>query len=106
MNLNAAMNELLQEIRRIEPEKNIELLDVSDGQLGNRLIELYARTRNLRTRELITQFMQHAGAIWLHKLFTRDSSPVQTPTGVLASIEDYVRLIAANDDEDLDQRIL
>jgi len=60
MNLSKIMFDAVQTIRRIERRKLVRKLDVSADQLGNGLIEVYYLTDNLRTRELIMEFMKEA----------------------------------------------
>lgn len=64
--------------------------------LGNQLIALYANTENLRSRELIWDYLNEAGFVWLKKLITRDTAPLSEPLS-LTSLAQYVRLAAAND---------
>ena len=96
MNLTATMVDLLHEVRQIEPQRKSRKLDVPANELGVALIELYRKSHNLRTRELITMFMSEAGFVWLQKLVTRDISPVseKNPSAALA---EYLVLEAAND---------
>jgi len=108
MILNERMFDTLTAIRRIESKEISKILDTPMAELGNCLIRVYCKTANLRTRELITDFMQQAGAVWTRKLLTRDTSPVksmiQHSDKPFASLSDYVGLLAAND-EDLFQGI-
>ena len=75
---NTAMIHLLHKIVDQEPqyEQNLIQNDFIADQAGNELIQIYSNTENLKTRKLITNFMQEAGYIWLRKLLTRDTSPV------------------------------
>lgn len=75
MKLTQKMLQTLREIRNIEPLERVKELDVSDNELGNKLIELYYHSDNSRTHELITVFMKSAGIIWLRKLVTHDTTP-------------------------------
>ena len=93
MRLTENMVNLLSEIRRIETEEHLIELDRPEGELGNRLIDLYYATDNLQTRELITQFLKSAGFVWLRKLVTRDTSPAAAPDGVFASIQDFLGIL-------------
>jgi len=99
MNLNETMVDALRTIRRIEGKKVSRVLNVPAKELGNRLIELYYQSSNLNTRELITGFMTQAGHVWLRKLLTKDIGPVESSSTYFASIDDYIDLLAANDDE-------
>jgi len=96
MNLNTKMVELLAEIRHTEPIWKSRKLSVPESELGNTLIQFYYRTSNLKTRELITEFMSHAGFIWLKKLITKDTSPL-AQVQYLSSLDEYTALAAAND---------
>jgi len=91
------MVDILHEIRRAEPQRKTRCLDVPVSQLGFRMIDLYYSTSNIRSRKLIMDFMQRAGFNWLRKLIMRDTSPMVS-VAIFASLDDYVRLIAANDD--------
>lgn len=64
--------------------------------LGNQLIALYASTENLRSRELIWDYLDQAGFVWLKKLVTRNTAPLAEPVS-LTSLAQYVRHAAAND---------
>lgn len=98
MKLSENMIESLREIKQIEPSRKTNKLDVSMKKLGISLIDLYYSTKNIRTRELIMSFMNDAGYHWLRKLVTRDTSPLTTDMNI-SSLEDYVHLIAANEDD-------
>jgi len=75
---NTTMIHLLQKIVDQEPqyERNLIENDFIADEAGNELIQIYSNTENLKTRQLITNFMQEAGYTWLRKLLTRDTSPV------------------------------
>lgn len=98
MILNEAMNNALNSIRRIESSYTVKQLNVPANELGNRLIVLYYKTRSLETRELITDFMIDAGVVWLRKLISRDLGPIASSQSRFASLDDYLGLLAANDD--------
>lgn len=97
MNLSKIMFDAVQTIRRIERRKLVRKLDVSADQLGNGLIEVYYLTDNLRTRELIMEFMKEAGAHWMRKLITKDTSQYFEPELQSSSNDVYIDLVAAND---------
>ena len=97
MILNEAMLDALHGIKRIESTNNSKQLDVPTNELGNRLIKLYYHTQTLKTRELITEFMAQAGAVWLRKLLTKDVGPIASSSTRFASMDDYLSLLAAND---------
>lgn len=75
---NTTMIHLLNKIVDQEPQYERSLIenDFIADEAGNELISIYSDTENLKTRELITNFMQEAGHTWLRKLLTRDTSPV------------------------------
>jgi len=98
MILNETMVDTLHAIRRIESTYTGKQLDVASNKLGNRLIVLYYKTGRLETRQLITTFMYHAGAVWLRKLLTRDLCEIESSASQFASLNDYLGLLAANDD--------
>jgi len=98
MILNEAMVDALHSIRRIESPYTGKQLNVPANELGNRLIVLYYKTRKLETRELITEFMTEAGVVWLRKLITRDLGSIASSQSRFASLDDYLGLLAANDD--------
>lgn len=96
--LNETMVDALHSIREIESSRTGKQLNVPANELGNRLIVLYYKTRRLATRELITLFMTQAGVVWLRKLLTRDISPIASSPARFACLNDYLGLLAANDD--------
>jgi len=98
MILSENMVDILHAIRNIESAKISKILDVKTSELGNCLIKVYFSTDNLETRELITEFMTEAGAVWLRKLLTRDTAPISSTMRQFASIDDYMGLLAANDE--------
>ena len=97
MVLNQKMTEVVCSIQGIESAHTGKQLNVSANQLGNRLIVLYYKTRNITTRELITQFMAEAGAVWERKLIAGDIGPIASSQESFASLTDYLDLLAAND---------
>jgi len=97
MNLSKVMLDAVQTIRRTERRKLVRQLDVPSNEIGNSLIEVYYQTDNLRTRELIMEFMHQAGVQWMRKLITRDTTPLNETQLKLTSLDSYVNLIAAND---------
>ena len=101
MNLSENMVDMLHEIRQIETVEHASIIDVPSDQLGNGLIDLYYESTNLHTRELVTALLEQAGFVWLRKLVSRDTSPVESPHGTIASLDDYMQFLAANDDCDL-----
>jgi len=98
MILNEAMVDHLHAIRCLESTYTGKQLNVPANQLGNRLIVLYFKTKRLETRELITSFMTEAGVVWLRKLLTRDTGPIASSETRFACMNDYLGLLAANDD--------
>lgn len=97
MNLSKVMFDALQMVRQIERRKLVRKLDVPADQLGNGLIEIYYLTENLHTRELIMAFMKEAGAHWMRKLITKDTSEFYEHEPSSSSAEIYIDLVAAND---------
>lgn len=71
--------------------------NASENMLGNQLIALYYQTSSIKTCELITEFMTEAGVVWLRKLLTKDTSPIASSKSEFASLDDYLGLLAAND---------
>ncbi len=98
MILSETMVDALHSIRRIESTYTGKQLNVPANELGNRLIVLYYKTCKLETRELITQFMTEAGVVWLRKLISCDLSSIASSQSSFASMDDYLGLLAANDD--------
>lgn len=98
MILNEAMVDALHAIRRIESVYTGRQLNVPANELGNRLIVLYYKTQRLETRELITEFMTQAGVVWLRKLVACDIGPIASSESQFASMNDYLDLLASNDD--------
>lgn len=97
MIVNDAMVDALEIIRRNEGEQLSSHLRISGNGLGNRLIEIYYQTSNINSRELITEFMTQAGVVWLRKLLTKDTGVIASSESPLASMDDYLGLLAAND---------
>lgn len=105
MNLTSNMVDRLHQIRRIEQGVPSCELDAPAEQLGAELVALYYRTDKSRTRVLITQFLADAGGDWLHKLVTAEvqqqsmtAYPASQPGLKTASLQDYLSVLAANDD--------
>lgn len=98
MILSEPMVDALHAIRRIESNKISRILNVPATELGNCLIDLYYASRNLQTRELITEFMTEAGVVWARKLLMRDTSSIASTATKFATLNDYVELLAANDE--------
>lgn len=97
MIVNDAMVDALDAIRLNESELVCIDLDVTNSELGNRLIHLYYQTSNISSRELITEFMSQAGVVWLRKLLTKDTAHIASTESEFASLTDYLSLLAAND---------
>jgi hypothetical protein len=98
MILTEAMVDALHAIRRIESNKISRILNVPAIELGNRLIDVYYSSSNLQTRELIRDFMEDAGVVWMRKLITRDNRAIASTSTRFASLTDYIELLAANDE--------
>ena len=96
MNISNTMLELLNKIRSIEPSRKTRGLDIADDEIGNQLIDFYYQTSALETRSLIREFMEHAGFIWVKKLITKDTNPVDEFEG-LSTLAEYTAHAAAND---------
>lgn len=99
MILSEKMVDTLHEIRRIETNKISRILNVPAAELGNCMIDLYYSTSRLETRTLIADFMHQAGVVWMRKLLTRDTSPIASTQTRFATLNDYVELLAANDEQ-------
>ena len=97
MKLTEKMLESLNEIRRIESVERVSELDLPDGELGNKLIDLYYESENSRTHELIAELLKNAGFVWLRKLVTRDTNPAAAPDGTFASLTNYLGMIAVQE---------
>lgn len=79
MKVNEFMAGLLLEIVEKQPQFGAVLFDdsyQSPNIIGD-LIDMYQHTRDLETRELITEFMLEAGYPLLRRLVTRDLSPAE-----------------------------
>ena len=79
MKVNEFMAGLLLEIIEKQPHFGLKLFD-EEYQARNivgDLIAMYQQTKDLETRELITEFMLEAGYPWLRKLVTRDFSSLE-----------------------------
>ena len=102
MMINETMGQALESIKDIESWYTARQLNVPDNELGNRLIVLFYKTRNLQTRALIMEFMAQAGIVWSRKLRTMDSRPIASSPTRLASMQDYLGVLAANDSRPAD----
>ena len=98
MILNQTMMDNLKSIRCLEGARIGKQQNVSANELGYRLIVLYYNTDGLQTKDLITEFMTQAGVVWLRKLLTRDIRTIASSEEAFASMNDYLGLLAANDD--------
>ena len=98
MILSESMVENLYAIEQIELQHISNILDLPLNDLGNFLIEVYYNTSNLYLRTLITDFMNEAGFEWMHKLLTRDTSPIEESDVAVRPVYDFTSLVAANDD--------
>jgi len=98
MRINTEMQTILEQLRLIEGRTIKRLMSLPANDLGNGLIDVYYKRKNLRTRELIREFLDQAGIVWLRKLLTRDTGPVVSSQGRFASLDEYLDLLAANDD--------
>lgn len=98
MMLTEQMSDVLDEVRRIEGGRVSRILSVPVGELGNRLIDVYYISSSLATRELIKDFMNQAGVVWMRKLLTRDTSPIASTATQFATLNDYMSLLVANDE--------
>lgn len=97
MRISTDMQSILDELKRVERKPMARLSGLSVNTLGIGLIELYYKRDNLQTRELIRDFLTLAGAVWLRKLLTRDTTPIASSETRFASLSDYLGLLAAND---------
>jgi len=98
MRINVEMQVILNELRDVEGRSVTKLIDLGPNDLGNELIKLYYARESLQTRELIRTFLDKAGIVWLRKLLTRDLNPVVSSERRFASLDEYIGLLAANDD--------
>ncbi len=98
MRINSRMQGMINELEQIEGGAIASLLDLPANDLGNKLIKLYYKRENLKTRELIRDFMSAAGVVWLRKLLTKDTAPISSSVAPFASLDEYISLVAANDD--------
>lgn len=98
MILSESMVDTLNAIQRIESTKISKILDVPANELGNCLIDVYYSTANIKTRQLITSFMDEAGVVWLRKLLTRDTDKIASSKNTFASMSDYMSILASSDE--------
>lgn len=98
MILNEALIDKLDAIHQVESDKISRILHLPANELGNCLIDLFYSTSNPGVRDLIAEFMTEAGAVWLRKLMTKDTDPVESTTTQFASLHDYTNLLGANCD--------
>ena len=98
MVVNAKMQKILDELSLIERNEMTRCMNLAANDLGNELITLYYSDTSSRVKVLIKEFLTLAGVVWLRKLLTKDTSPVLSSRGVLAGLDDYLGLLAANDE--------
>ena len=98
MIVTTQMQELLEELSVIERNEMTRMINLSANDLGNELIVLYYSRTQLKTRQIIKEFLTLAGVVWLRKLLTKDTDPVVSSQGRFASLNDYISLLAANDE--------
>ena len=99
MNFTNQMMKQLDGIKTFESESNVKLIEVPEEQLGSKLIELYYRTDNLMTREIVRDLFQDLGHEWLRKLIMRDTSTNELIFKEYASTNDYLGMMGSNDDQ-------
>lgn len=98
MKINTEMNRLLVQLQILEGRSIKKISKLPANELGNNLIKFYYRTDALMTRELIRDFLDLAGVVWLRKLLTNDTDTVVSSQACFASLDDYLDLLASNDD--------
>jgi len=98
MNMTNQMMQQLNDIKNVETESNLRLIRVPEDQLSGKLVELYYKTDNLLTREIVRNLFQNMGTEWLRKLLTRDTSACDVPFKEYASTSDYLSMLGSNDD--------
>ena len=94
MIINIEMQKLLDELSILEREEMTRLLNLAANDLGNELIKFYYRCTELKTRGVIQEFLTLAGPVWLRKLLTKDTSPVESSHGAFATLDDYLGLLS------------
>ena len=99
MNLTNQMMKQIDGIKSYESAGNVKLIEVPEEQLGSKLIELYYRTDNLMTREIVRDLFQDLGSDWLRKLIMRDTSSNGVLFKEFASTSDYLSMLGSNDGE-------
>ncbi len=98
MRINTEMQFILSELSAAEGRRMASIVRLPANELGNELIKLYYSREDVQRRELIREFMNQAGVVWLRKLLTRDVRPIASSQAPFASLNDYVQLLAANDE--------
>ncbi len=98
MKISSEMRSVLVQLQNIEGRAFKKLVKLPANDLGNSLIDYYYKTDALETRQLIRNFLDMAGVVWLRKLLTNDTTAVVSSQTRFASLGDYLDLLAANDD--------
>lgn len=98
MVVNGKMQSVLDELSLIERDEMIRCMNLAANDLGNELIKLHHSNSSEQVKRLIKEFLTMAGVVWLRKLLTNDTTQVQSSKGVFAGLDDYLGLLAANDE--------
>ena len=61
MKLSNEVNELLVELVNLESIDNLQLLEINAGMLCQNLIEIYGKTTNSKTQDLIIKIIDKSG---------------------------------------------
>ena len=98
MKLSNEVNELLVELVNLESIDNSQLLEVNAGMLCQNLIEIYGKTTNSKTQDLIIKIIDKSGYSFFgprsDKFVSNESTLTEevedTVTGVASYSSDFV----------------
>ena len=98
LTLNKQANRALEKVRAAEPSYRLTKTDATNLVLAKQLLDLYHNTKLLYTQYLIEIIFKQAGKEWLNRLHAQDQISIEQSNLVLASLQDYLQILAANDD--------
>lgn len=109
MKLTNKINELVCELEMIEVETNVSLFERDGAVLRKTLLELYRKTDDPRSHDLIIQIMAEGGYPWFEKLAKNKASSLicslkqaheviesDTSSFTPLSEDDFMELLPAN----------
>ena len=97
MVLTPKMQDLLLLIASHKESVKAQSLGYPKQHFTNRLFDLYQQSSDLNLRANISDFFSEAGPDWQEKLVARDHPKSSYREKALASLDDYILLLASND---------